>query len=93
MCYLLRLAMGSWLPLELDATWVFLEIISGCCWNAPLEVVTLSLPWTSLEVGSGYRSGSDVCSGTHGWGCGNTLGDAGGKDSTVCQFANISRKD
>ena len=50
---LVQVAMGSWLPLELDATWVFLEIIRGCCWNAPLEVVTLYLPWSPLEVGAG----------------------------------------
>ena len=41
---LVQAAMGSWSPLELAATWLFLEIISGCCWDSPLEVVTLSLP-------------------------------------------------
>ena len=41
---LLRLAIGSWSSLELTDTWVFLEIVSGCCWDTPLEVVTLSLP-------------------------------------------------
>ena len=46
-------AMGSCSPLGLAATWLFLEIISGCCWYAPLEVVTLSLPWSPLEVGAG----------------------------------------
>ena len=51
--------MGSWSPLELAATWVFLGIISGCCRDAPLEVVTLSLPWSPLEVGAGYRCQSD----------------------------------
>ena len=39
-----RAVMGSWSPLELDATWLFLEIISVCYWDTPLEVVTLSLP-------------------------------------------------
>ena len=32
---------------------MFIEIVSGCCWDTPLEVVTLSLPWPPLEVGGG----------------------------------------
>ena len=36
MCDLVRAAMASWSPLELAATWIFLEIISVCCWDAPL---------------------------------------------------------
>ena len=68
---------------------MFLEIASGCCWGIPLEVITLSLTWPPLEVGSGYRSGADGYSGTTGVGCGNTMGDSGGKDSTVRQFAKI----
>ena len=43
MCDLVRVDVGSWSPLELAVTWVFLEIISVCCWDVPLEVVTLSL--------------------------------------------------
>ena len=70
----------------------FLESISECCWDAPLEVVTLSLTWPPLEVAASYCSGADVCSGTTCLGWGNTLRDAGGKDSTVRQFANIFRQ-
>ena len=44
MHYLVQAAMGYWSPLELATTWLCLEIISVCCWDAPLEVVTLSLP-------------------------------------------------
>ena len=68
---------------------MFLEVVSGYCWDTPLEVVTFSLPWPPLEVGAGYRSGADSCSGTTGLGCGNTLVDSGEKDSNVRQFANI----
>ena len=50
---IVQVAMGSWSPLELAATWVFLEIISGCCWDALLEVFTLSLTWSPLELGAG----------------------------------------
>ena len=70
---------------------MFIEIVSGCCWDTPLEVVTLSLPWPPLEVGGWYRSGSDACSGTTGVGCGNNLGDSGGRDSTIHQFSKIVR--
>ena len=52
-------------------------------------MVTLSLPCPPLEVGAGYRSRADVCSGNTGLGCCNNLEDAGSKDSTVCQFTNI----
>ena len=88
---LVRLVMDSWSPLELTSTWVILEIVSGYCWYTPLEVITLSLPWPPLEVGVGYHSGADVCSSTTGVGCGNTLVDSGGKDSTVRQFSKIVR--
>ena len=88
---LLRLAIGSWSSLELTDTWVFLEIVSGCCWYIPLEVVTLYLPCPPLEVGGGYRIGADAFSGTTSVGCGNTLGDSGGKNSTMRQFAKIFR--
>ena len=33
---LVQVAMGSWSPLELAATWVFLEVISGYFWDSPL---------------------------------------------------------
>ena len=86
---LVQLTMGSWSPLELTATWVFLEIVSECCWDTTLEVITLSLPWSPLEVGVGYCIGANAFSDTTGVGCGNTLGDSGGKDYSVHQFANI----
>ena len=54
-----------------------------------MEVVTLSLNWLPLELVIGYCSGADVCSGTTCLGWGNTLRDAGGKYSTVRQFAKI----
>ena len=88
---IVRLVIGSWLPLELTATWVLFGIVSGFCCNTPLEVINLYLYWTPLEVGVGYRSGDDACLCRTGVGCGNTLGDSGGKDSTVCQFAKIVR--
>ena len=50
---LVRAAMDYWSPLNLAATCLFLEIISVCCWDAPLEVVTMSLTWSPLEVGAG----------------------------------------
>ena len=54
-------------------------------------MVTLSLTCTPLKVGEGYCSRAVVFSGTTGLGCCNTLVDAGGKDSTVRQFAKIVR--
>ena len=84
---LVQLAMGSWSPLELTDIWVFLVIVSGCFWDTPLEVITLSLTCRTLEVGAGYRSGSAAFSGTTGVGCGNTLGVSGGKDYTVRLFS------
>ena len=50
---LVQEAIGSCSPLELTATWVFLESTSVCFWNSPLEVVTLSLQWSPLEVVAG----------------------------------------
>ena len=41
----------------------------------------------------GYLSGADACLGRTGVGCGNTLGESGGKEATVRQFANIVRTD
>ena len=90
---LVRLAIGSWSPLELTATWVFFGTVSGFCCNTPLEVITLFFSWPPLEVGVGYRTGADACLGRTGVGCGNTLCDSGGKDSTVCQFSKIVRTD
>ena len=52
-CDLIRAAIGSCSALELTATWLFLEITGVYCWKAPLEVVTLSLPWSILEVAAG----------------------------------------
>ena len=33
---MVRLAIGFWSYLELTANWVFLEIVSVCCWYIPL---------------------------------------------------------
>ena len=63
--------------------------MSDFCCNTPLEVIALSLYWPALEVGVGYLSGADACLGRNDVGCGNILGDSGGKDATVCQFAKI----
>ena len=41
----------------------------------------------------GYLSGADACLGRTGVGCGNTLGESGGKEATVRQFADIVRTD
>ena len=60
MCDLVQLAIVSWSPLELTDTWVFFGIVSGCCCNTPLEVVTLSLHLPPLEVGGGYCSGDNA---------------------------------
>ena len=70
---LVRLDIGSWSPLELTATWVFFRIVSDFCCNTNLEVITLSLYWSPLEVSVGYRSRADTCLGRTGVGCGNTL--------------------
>ena len=36
----------AWVILSYAVTW-------GCVWDAPLEVVTMSLTWSPLEVGAG----------------------------------------
>ena len=36
---LVRLAIGSWSSLELTDTWVFLEIVSGCCLDTPCCII------------------------------------------------------
>ena len=50
---IVQVNMGFWSPLESDVTWLLLEMTSVCCWDAPLEVVTLYLLWSPLEVGAG----------------------------------------
>ena len=50
---LVRLAIGSWSPLELTATWVFFGIVSDFCCTTPLEVMALFFPWPPLELGVG----------------------------------------
>ena len=86
-----RLAIGSWSPLELIATWVFLGIVSNFCCTTPLEVIAIFFSWPPLEVGVGYRTSTAVCLAMTGVGCGNTIFDSGGKDYTVLQFAKISQ--
>ena len=86
---LVRLAIGSWLPLELNATWVFFGIVGGFCCNTPLKVSTLYLFCPPLEVGVGYCGGTDACLVRTDVGCGNIFCDSGANYSTVCQFANI----
>ena len=63
--------------------------MSGFCCNTPLEVITLYFFWPPLEVGVGYRGGTNVCLGRTGVGFGNNFCASGGKDSTVRQFAKI----
>ena len=75
----------------MTTTWVFFGIVSVFFCNTPLEVINISLFWPPLEVGVGYRGGTYSYLGRTGVGCGNNLCDSGGKDSTVCQFANIFR--
>ena len=57
----------------------------------PWKLLPFLCFWSSLEVGVGYRGGTDACLGRTGVGCGNIFCDSGGKDSTVCQFAKIVR--
>ena len=52
---------------------MFFGIVSGFCCNAPLEFITLSLSWPTLEVGAGYRIGANACLGRTGVGFGNTV--------------------
>ena len=47
---LVRLAIGSWSPLELAGTWVFLGIVIDYWCNTPLEFINLSLNWPILEM-------------------------------------------
>ena len=88
---LVCLAIGYWSPFELTSTWVIFGIVSGFCCNTSLGVINLYFSWPPLEVGVGYRSGTDACLGRTGVGCGNNLCDSGGKDSTVRQFEKIVR--
>ena len=48
-----RLAIGSWSPLELIVTWVFFGILSNFCCTIPLEVMDVFLSWPPLKVGVG----------------------------------------
>ena len=57
----------------------------------PWKLFSPFLSWPPLEVGVGYCTGADACLGRTGVGCGNTVCDSGGKDSTVCQFTKIFR--
>ena len=50
---ILRAAIGSWSPLELNATFRPFGITGVCCLKATLEVFSLSLPWSPLEVVAG----------------------------------------
>ena len=86
-----RLAIGSWSPLEVISTWVFLGIVSNFCCTTPLEVMAVFFSLPPLEVGVGYCTGAAACLGMTGMGCGNTLFASGGKDSTVLQFSKIAR--
>ena len=47
---LVRLEIGSWSPLELDGSWVFLGILIGCWCTTSLEFITLSLRWPPLDM-------------------------------------------
>ena len=55
---LVHLAIGSWYPLELIATWVFFGIVSNFFCTTPLEVMAVCFYFTSLEVGVGYLTGA-----------------------------------
>ena len=66
---LVRLAIGSWSPLDLIETCVFFGIGSNCCCTKPLEVMALCFSWPPLEVGVGYRTGATSCLGMIGVEC------------------------
>ena len=53
------------------------------------KIITLFFFWPPLEVGVGYRGGTNVCLGRTGVGFGNNFCASGGKDSTVRQFSKI----
>ena len=54
---LVRLEIGSWSPLELAGTMVFLGIVIGCWCNTYLEFITLSLRCPPLKM----DGRTDVC--------------------------------
>ena len=54
---LVRLVIGSWSPLELAFTWVFLGIVIGCWCTTSVYFLTLSLRWAPLDM----DSRTDVC--------------------------------
>ena len=84
---LVRLAIGSWSPLELIFTCLISGILSTCCCTTPLELMAVCFSWQPLEVGVGYLAGATYCLGMSG-----DTGFLGGLDSSVRQFANIVRK-
>ena len=86
---LVRLAIGSWSPLEFIATCVFFGTGSNYCSTTPLEVMAVCFSWSPLELGVGYRTGATSCLGMIGVECGNAVCALGGKYSSVRQFANI----
>ena len=81
---LVRLAIGSWSPVELIVIFVFFGIVSVFCWTTPLEVMVVWFSWSPLEVSVGYLFGATSCLGMSGG-----TGFLGGLDSSVCQSANI----
>ena len=54
---LVRLEIGSWSPLELASTWVFLGIFIGCWCTTSMEFFTLSFRWPPLDM----DGRTDVC--------------------------------
>ena len=66
---LVRLAIGSWSPLELIATCVFFGIGSKFCCTTLLGVMAVYFSWSPLEVGVGYRTGATACLGMIGVEC------------------------
>ena len=87
------LAIGSWSPLELISTCVFLVIVSNFCCTTPLEFTAVCFYWPSLEVVVGCRTDTTTCLGMIGVECGNAVCALGGKDSSVCQFGKIVQND
>ena len=67
---LLRLAIGSWSPLELIVTFLNFVIVSTCCCTTPLEVMAVCFSCPPLELSVGYLTGTTAYLGTSG----NTVG-------------------
>ena len=73
---------GSWLPLEVAGTWVFLGMVIGCWCNTTLEFINLSLRWPPLDMdGRTY-----VCLCSTGGRFGNSMFVLG---ASVLQFPKI----